>query len=89
MEHLAASLGDRLDVIEAALEVALHEPASPDKDLLLAALTRATSVVRSQSDDLEARRRRSAFRLVPGLSEAGALDAPDGRWTARTQGRAR
>jgi hypothetical protein len=92
--------GDRLTVIEAALEVALQDPASPTRDRLLCAIGRATAVVRaSQNEAEEALRRRSQFRVVPAptRSVTGVLSppeppesgAPDGRWTARTRGLAR
>lgn len=60
-------LGDRLDVIETALAVALEEPEPEHRGRMLDALSAATEVARA--DHLEAEtveEKRSSFRLLPG-----------------------
>ena len=93
-------LGDRLDVIEAALSIARNEPEPEHRGRLLDTLDRATAVVRAEhteaSSGIEAEEKRSTLRLIPGArrpeqtarpsSEASAQGA---RSTDRTRARAR
>lgn len=60
-------LGDRLDVIEATLSVALQEPEPEHRGRMLDMLDRAAAVVRAEHEEAEAaQKKRSSFRLICG-----------------------
>jgi hypothetical protein len=60
-------LGDRLDVIEVALSVALEEPEPEHRGRMLDAISAATDVARSQHQEAATvEENRSSFRLVHG-----------------------
>lgn len=89
-------LGDRLDVIEAALSVALQEPEPEHRGRMLDALDRAAAAARVEHEEVEAaQEKRSSFRLICGAvprqgrhpqrpSQANA--APAARWPDQTRG---
>lgn len=92
-------LGDRLDVIEASLTVAMGEPDPQHRGRMLDALSAATEVARADHDQAEtAEQKRSSFRLVHGLIPHPADHAeptptadasPSGHSMYRSQARAR
>lgn len=60
-------LGDRLDVIETALAVALEEPEPEHRGRMLEALSAATEVARAEHREAETvEEKRSSFRLLHG-----------------------
>lgn len=80
-------LGDRLDVIETALSIALQEPAPDHRSHLLGVLDRAATEVRGEHQEAEAaQQKRSFLRLVspvpPGRlpQESSADVAAAERW---------
>lgn len=81
-------IGDRLDVIETALSVALEEPEPEHRGRLLEAISAATEVVRAEHDVEE---KRSSLCLIHGSGscrparETPAAGAASGRWTDRGQ----
>jgi hypothetical protein len=90
-------LGDRLDVIETALSVALHEPEPEHRGRMLNALGSATAAVRAEHQQAEEaiEEKRSSFRVIQGQRPCvhPQRRRPDGdasaeRWTGRTPGRA-
>jgi len=86
MERLR-QLGDRLDVIETALSVALHEPEPEHRGRMLNALDLATAAARAEHQEVEetAQKKRSTLRLIHA-SPASAASAE--HWTGRIPGRA-
>lgn len=75
-------LGDRLDVIETALTVALEQPEPEHRGRMLDALSAATEVARAEHQEAEnVEEKRSSFRLIcgsipcPGPSLEGAPTA--------------
>lgn len=95
-------LGDRLDVIETALHVALSEPEPEHRGRMLDALDLAAAAVRAEHTEVEtadeaAEEKRSTFRLIRGSGcsacheqrEGQETDAPAARSTDQTQARAR
>ncbi len=99
MTHLTR-LGDRLDVIERVLDVALQEEDPGLRGRMLGVVTRAAAAARTDQQEAEAAEtaeaKRSAFRLVRGAvpparrpgqpTTAGAVSS--GRWLDRNQGHA-
>ena len=67
MVHLR-QLGDRIDVIETALSVALQQPEPENRGRMLNALESATAAVRAEQQEAEASRRKGkrSFRVIPG-----------------------
>lgn len=96
MESLGR-LGDRLDVIETALSVALGEPEPEHRGRLLNAIGAATEAVRAEHREAETvQEKRSSLRVVSGSiphpaheqDEAPTRDAdPGARPTYRTPDR--
>lgn len=91
-------LGDRLDVIEVALSVALGEPEPEHRGRMLDALSAATELTRSQHQEAETvEENRSSLRLVRGPTPPPVRhaevtpqvdDVRGGHSTCRTPGRA-
>ncbi len=66
-------LGDRLDVIETALSIALQEPEPEHRGEMLDTLDRATAAVRAEHEEVETvEEKRSSFRLIPGSGPRSA-----------------
>lgn len=89
-------LGDRLDVIETALSVALTEPEPEHRGRLLDTLNAATEVARAEHGQAESNQQnRSSIRLVhsaiphPADRPPTETDAPAARSTYRTLDHAR
>lgn len=88
-------LGDRLDVIEAVLSVALREPEPEHRGRMLDMLDRAAAAARAEHEEVEeAEEKRSSFRLISGSVPCqGRLPqrptevtaAPAARWPDRTR----
>lgn len=98
MENLRR-LGDRLDVIEAALSVALQEPEPEHRGRMLEALDSATAAVRAEHQEVEeaTQEKRSTLHLIQGHAslpdphpqrESPASAASAERWSGRIPGRA-
>jgi hypothetical protein len=86
MENLRR-LGDRLDVIEVALSVALNEPAPEHRGRMLTALNAATETVRAEHTHMEtAEQDRSCLRLISSREEPAAA-SPTGPTPDRTPAR--
>lgn len=92
-------LGDRIDVIETALSVALQEPEPEHRGRLLEALDSATAAVRAEHQEVEeaAQEKRSTLHLIRGHAsrpdpraqgQPPANAASAEHWTGRIPGRA-
>lgn len=91
-------LGDRLEVIETALSVAMQEPEPKHRGRMLNALDSATAAVRAEHQEAEEAvgEKRSSFRVIQGQRPGGIPlqrhppdgDASAGRWPGRIPGRA-
>lgn len=89
-------LGDRLDVIETALSVALEEPEPEHRGRLLDALNTATEAVRAEHSEAEnTQQNRSYLHLIRGscvchpVHEGPAAADPAERSTDQTPAHAR
>lgn len=90
-------LGDRLDVIETALAVALEEPEPEHRGRLLSVLDHAAAAARAEHQEAEsAEEKRSFLHLVKGgccssclIQESSESGAPAARWTDQTRDHAR
>lgn len=87
-------LGDRLDVIETALVIALQESEPEHRGRMLGALDLATAAVRAEHEEVETiTEKRSSFRLICGSGPISVHrreratptdDVPTGQWQGRT-----